>query len=1739
MNSSTHSEYSIDQVLHVGRFSTVQRATRRETGDSVVLKTCSTPYPGADDVARVHNEWRILCELDSPLIITAQGLEEVDGRPVLVLDDDRAPTLRSQCGVPMEVGVFFQVAKKLCLALMVVHERGFVHRDIKPDNILFDPQTKRLLLLDFNVAMRPSAGDSKAALVAGTLPYMAPEQTGRTGSPVDERTDLYAVGVTLYELLTGRLPFVHTDALKLIHQHLTATPPRIRSLAPDVPETACVIVERLLAKNPEQRYQSPGGLLHDLELAERLWLNGDHEGAARFLPGTRDVAHRLHVSGGLYGREAAREQLQSTLREVRSGGVALLTLAGAGGSGKSMLMRDFRARSVARKGLWAPGKCAELRSSVRKPILEGVRQLLQSLLALDERAVASWSELISSALAPGGGALLPVLPELALFLGESSEPTELDLVAASNRFRDTLRKLVQCLARPGQPLVLFLDDVHWADPATLEMLEALLCDPQADNLLVVAAYRPEVMASDGAVSLRLDSLRAAVADAGGLHRHIELGDLSVGDVATLLAESLHQSREQVMPLATAVHDKTHGNPFFVHQFIHALGRQQLLRLDREQLIWRWDLQAIAAAEITDNVVELLLARLRGMRPDVQRVLQGAAGLGAGCQLASLQAIFPDMSASALAEAILVPLREGLLTTDAATERYLDAICAGAYGESAAEASGEAHLHFLHDRVLEATSGLIPEGELPALHLRIGRHLRSKLDLESGARELADVVQHYRLGLQLENLRSTVAIEERVVVAGLALRAAIDARAANAYRAGLDHARFGTGLLGEDAWAQHYDLAAGLAFVEVECLSLAGEHEQVTTRCRALSSRMHTLEEKAALHDLLIRQCISDAAFAAGLSVIHEQLRLFGLEFPESDQAAQDGIGAELGVIMTALGADPAAAMRALPAADERRHHLVTAAFMALFQIGYLSGQGGFATLGTMRAVSYSLQHGQTRSSDYAFGMLGFFLTHFFGQWDLGLVVGATARELAARNPWDGERALAGIAILTTLTHWRQPVAKVTAELPGITALAESTGAYLALGYSVGARAEVGMCSGRELSAIQRELPSLIASLQRVRGAMMRPNFHGTIWAIATLTGQPIAVLEEGDQGAQTGSRVTARLRCALHLARPQAEVAELVSSLPRVLEQTPGFVSVWEATFSCALHCLWLAEATRESDESASAAHQASARTHTDQVRDWCERGNPNLQHKSSLLQAEWARFEGRKLEALQGYSQALRGAAAADHPGDEALIAERAAGLYRELGMADLAVHHISRARAAYGRWGAWAKVEQLDRHAVTRARFSTGLSSTMQSGTRSTDALSMAALDNASLVAASLAIANEIRMPRLLDVLIRVLMENAGADRMAVIMGRDDQFSVVAEARSYDDISVHDGEPLPLAEWQHGLRSVVYYVQRTLAVEVVGDAREHARYGSDGYVRDHGVRSLLALPIERQGHLLAVLYLENRAVPNSFTRDHVSLLRVLAGQIATSLEHARLYGELEQAMRELAVSERLKHEFLATVSHELRTPLNAIINMPQVLLEGLPDALPASAALGLDEIRDLLGTVQQCGRQLLGRIEQMILFSRLQAGSLPFLPTEIDIAVPIADAVTALAGDASHRNITVDVDTAASDGLALSGDTRLLGHVVRNLLSNAIKFSPVGSQVTLTTRTSDAGIELAVCDSGPGIASESRELVFESFRQSSVGSKRSHGGTGLGLTITRELLQLHGGAVLVDPDSSDGCTFIVQLPR
>jgi PAS domain S-box-containing protein len=1430
-----------------------------------VTPASAEPSPGT--LARLQHAYTLREELDPAWAARPLSLELHRGRLTLLVADPGGEPLSRLLGQPWAIAPFLRVAIGLVWALGRLHKRGLIHKDIRPANILVNAATGAAWLTGFGIASRlPRERQVPAPpeVIAGTLAYMAPEQTGRMNRSVDARSDLYALGVTLYEMLTGGLPFTASDPMEWVHCHIAREPAPPEERVPLIQKPLSAIVMKLLAKTAEDRYQTAAGLTADLRRCLADW---ERHGCVEPFPlGANDASDRLLIPERLYGRQHEIDTLLAAFDRVAANGATELVLvSGYSGIGKSAVVNELHKALVPLRGLFVFGKFDQYKRDVPYATLaQAFQSLIRPLLGNSEAQLGRWRDALGEALGPNGQLIVNLVPELELVIGKQPLVPDLPPQDGQTRFQMVFRRFINVFARPEHPLALFLDDLQWIDAATLDLLKHLIMHSEVRHLFLIGAYRDNEVDSLHPLLQTLEAIRKA----GAQLQEIVLAPLGLDDVCQLVADALHCEPERARPLAQLVEEKTLGNPFFAIQFFTALAEEGLVAFEADAAAWRWNIERIRAKGYTDNLADLMAGKLNGLPSATLEALKQLACLGNRAQAATVSMVL-GLSEEELHAVLWPVVWAGLVF-------HLD----DAYS-------------FLHDRVQEAAYALIPAGERPAVHLRIGRELVSRTPTVELEENIFEIVNQLNRGADLIHL-----LDERERAAELNLVAGRRAKASAAYSSALTYLSAGRALLTATTWGRNYRLIFDLEFNQAKCEILMGGLATAEERLAMLSRRSENLADSAAVAclraDLYAILDQAERAIEVGL----EWLRFVGITW--STHPTDDEVNEEYARIWQQLGNRSVEGLLELPSMTDTNSRATIDVLTSLETPAHWIDRN-LVSLIVGRMANLSLAHGNTDGSCFAYLCLGMNLETRFGDYRRGLRFGKLGIDLLERNGPDRFRARVYNNFAMAINPWGNHVRTSIDLLRLANHTARETGDVTFMGFSYTNLISARLITGDPLSDVQKETEIALASVQRARFGtavdMLLPQL-GLIRALRGVTSNISTFdhaeftesqfeqhLEEDPGLAQPACWYWMRKTQICYLAGAHKSAVAAAIKAEALLWTSPGFIVIADYHFYAAL-----ARVAQYDDASADdrSALVTMIETHRQALRVWAENCPENFANRAALVAAEVARIEGRMLDAMNLYQEAIRSAIENGFVNNEALANELAARFYETRGFETISNAYLRNARCCYLRWGADGKVRQLD-------RLHPHLAGADGHRPMATSGSAIQQLDLASVVKASQALSSEIVLPKLVERLMTIAIENAGADRGLLIFPAEDDNLVHAEARA-------TGDQVGVVLCQKPItgticpESIVRYVTRTHESVILGDASRPNPFSDSDYLRGRQVKSILCLPLIKQGRLTGLLYLENTLISHAFTPDRIAVLELLAAQAAISLENTRLYSELQE---------------------------------------------------------------------------------------------------------------------------------------------------------------------------------------------------------------------------------------------------
>ena len=1464
-----------------------------ENAESILLVSSTNEHGYPEAAKRLEHEYALKDDLDASWAAQPLAIIRDQDRVSLILKDPRGEPLDRLVGKTLDVVGFLRVAIALAAACRQMHERGLLHKDIKPANVLVDA-AGAAWLIGFGVASRlPHERQHPAApeTIAGTLAYMAPEQTGRMNRSIDSRSDLYALGITFYELLTGALPFATSDPMELVHCHIARRPdpPSLRSAA--VPEAISSIVMKLIAKSMEDRYQTAGGAEADLRRCLTAW---EADGRIEEFPlGEWDASDRLVIPEKLYGREQETAILLNAFdRVVASASPELVILSGYSGVGKSSMANELHKAMVSSRGLFAAGKFDQYKRDIPYATLaQAFQALIHTILTGTETELQRWRDAILDALGTNGQLIVNFVPELELVVGRQKPLPDLPAKEAKGRFQAVFRRFLGVFARPEHPLTLFVDDLQWIDDATLDLLQHLIAHDEVRSLLLVGAYRDNEVDAFHPLTQAL----AAIRKAGTPMREIVLTPLGLDDTGRLIGDALRCDLERTRPLAQLVHDKTGGNPFFAVQFLSELAEERLITFDPATAIWSWDLPRIRDKGYTGNVVDLMVGKLNRLSATSLDVLKLFACLGGMADIATLAVVYgarEDDIHAAFAEVVVAGV---ILRKD------------NVYA-------------FVHDRLREAAYAIIAEEERTLTHLRIGRTLASRTapgEVEDGIFEIAN--QFNRGAALLESP------DERMRVSQLNLLAGKRAKSATAYSSALNYLTAGRALLPTDSWRHEYQLTFNIEFAQAECEFLTGEFVAAEQKLTMLAGRSENLLDRAAVAGTRIVLYASlnrpEVAIEIGLACVSHA----GIAW--RPHPTEDEVLREYGRMQELLGEHPVDRLVDLPLMTNP-DQLATMDIFANMLAAAARTDRNLHHLIIFHMVNQSIEHGHCDGSCNAYAALNMILPLRSGVYPTDPQFIQLACDLIERHGLDRYKARVYLAYGAHILPWTKDMATARAMIRRALNAANAIGDLSFAMYSCTLLITQLLVSGEPLHEVQQDAEKCLAFAKKTQFAFVIDGFVAAIATIRALRGltpgtDPIGDAGRGDSllerrlaahpdlGSTAGEYWLRKQRTRFY-AQNYETCIEATEQLDTLVPAMPPVIEIADYHFYGALA---RAATYRSATKTIQQKHLGDVVAHQKQLAAWATNCPDNFADRATLVAAEIARLEGREVDAEHLYEKAIRLARQNSFTQVEAVANECAARFYAARDLETISHLYLRAARDCYLRWGAVSKARQLEQSYPHLRQGAVPLP------TSTTIDASLEHLDIATVVRVSQAVSSEIDLARLVDTLMATALRQAGGERGLLLLPQGDIWRTEAEAvTAGDTVEVHliptEVRPTDLAE------SIVHYVMRTHDSVLLDDASEQNPFSGDDYLRQNACRSVLCLPIAKQSRLIGILYIENSQTTYAFTPARIAVLKLLASQAAISLENAQLYAKLiaenkerqraEDALRasEASLSRGAKHQ-------------------------------------------------------------------------------------------------------------------------------------------------------------------------------------------------------------------------------------
>lgn len=1506
--------YNITEKLHEGSETIVYRGVRNIDNLPVVVKAPKNNVPHPREIAKLTHQFEIIKDIKIPGIITAYEMERNQDSARLIMEDFNGRSLQQILSErTFTVEEVLQIGIRLAETLSILHKQNIIHKDIKPHNIIVNLSTGEVKITDFGIATRINhelKTNAPPSMLEGTLAYISPEQTGRMNRSIDHRSDLYSLGVTLYEMITGVLPFQSNDPLELVHSHIARRPVPPSDVYPSIPTVVSDIIMKLLAKNAEDRYQQADGLKADLQLClDRLRTHGE---ISPFPLGKHDLSDGFHIPQKLYGREQELEILMNAFEQVSEGQCKFVLVSGYSGVGKSALVNEIHKPVVRERGYFISGKFDQYRRNMPyASLLQAFRDLLQQILSEPETRLEYWKNAITTTLGNKASVIIELLPELEQLIGPQPPATPLGPTETQNRFQLALFSFLEVFTQQEHPLVLFLDDLQWSDAASLKFIQQLVTNINTHYLLLIGAYRDNEVNASHPLMITIDEIQQLNVP---IHQ-IVLQPLGIEHVNQLLSDTFNLSLEETKELTQVIYSKTLGNPFFLNQFLKMLNEERLIVYDRTKS-WTWDIEQIRQSIATDNVVDFLTAKLHRLSPTTQNLLMLAACIGNQFDIATLAYIYQKplgQTIRDLGEAI----QEGLLIPATADFQLLQSYV---QDENTNEISDEfdTNCRFLHDRVQQTAYQLLDDEKRQMTHLKIGRLLLANTPPEERDEHIFDIVNQLNIGINLIDDP-----EERLNLAQFNLIAGSRARVSNAYEAAVSYLETGIQLLPPQRWKSHYKLTKELYHEQAIDEALLGHFEEAEKLFDELLQHLHTIQEKAKVYVSRLDVYHNLGKYAEGVALGCSILKEFGVEFPTDEAERGAAIGASLQAIAELLKDRRIEDLEFAPPMNNIDKQLAMQLLMSLMQHAFVVSQSLFA-LAMLEMVTISLKHGNTELSAHAYVSYALMLT-MSGNYTDAQRFGKLAIRINELYPDANLRAstqqVMGAFIDPWNNHLRSSLAYLnqayldSLEVGNLRYAVYSSWCYTLNRFSV----------GDELHRILADVNKYLDFTQSQKDTAFVISFILLRQLIFNLQGKTSDVLlldtdQFSEQEFLSQTHIPNNI-CMYHIHKLivyyyNEEYQLALEEAQKAAEMVALLATVYFSSELTFYHALTVAALYPTAEPEQQAQLLEMFQSLHERMKVWAQHAPTNFQAKEHLLAAEYARMTNQMADAVEFYDLAIDSARENEFLHIEALSLELASKYYLGKGRTKIAKLYMSDAYTAYMHWGAGAKLQQLsDNYSTILPNISeiittTGSRSRISTDQPSTDHGRGEMLDMATVIKAAQAISSEMVLDNLLKKLNHIVIESAGAQKGVLLLEQDEELLIESKITVDPDIvELHLG---PMTEKTSELpTSLIRYVRRSGEPLVLHNAAINGRFATDAYIAANQCKSILCLPLVNQGRITGLLYLENNLSTHVFTPARIELLRLLSSQAAIAIENAQLYTNSQIMAQNLSEAyKQLQHE-------------------------------------------------------------------------------------------------------------------------------------------------------------------------------------------------------------------------------------
>ncbi|MEK7433763.1 MAG: ATP-binding sensor histidine kinase [Cyanobacteriota bacterium] len=1723
--------YKLLEELYNSSNSLIYRAKNIDNHSNVILKILRVNFPSVKEINNYKQEFEITTSNLNEGIIKAYEMMKYDDKYIIIFEDIGAISLNKIIQKKaFDLKEFFPIAIQITDFLWNIHKNNIIHKDINPSNIILNPETKQLKIIDFGISTKLSQENlfyDNINLLEGTIAYISPEQTGRMNRNLDYRTDFYSLGLTFYELLTGNKLFFSSDPLELIHFHLALEPIFTSDARSYIPQNLENIILKLISKNPEDRYQSAWGLKKDLEKCYEFFLEKKED--IGFKLGQNDIPYKFCISQKLYGREEQLNILLENFEKIKKGNTEFTLVSGYSGIGKSTLIQKIQKPILKSNSYFCKGKFEQFNRHIPySAISQACSSLIKQILSQNNISLENWKNELIETLGTNAKIIIDIVPELETIIGKKNKVTELNSTESKNRFHLTFSNFIKIFAKENSPVVFFLDDLQWADVASLNLLENILLSKDINYLFFLGAYRDNEVDNKHNLTIALENIKKYVNIT-----NINLDPLSKLHVNQLISDTLSvENTDITLPLTEIIYNKTEGNPFFINELLKNLYENKIFNFNFKNHKWEWDKEKINNLDVSDNVINLILNKLKECSEDAVELLKITSCIGNNFTLNNL-IILMEKPLYQIIDALKEVIEIGAITSQNNNYKALKFIS----NENTNSWLLNSEYKYTHDKVQQAAYFLKSKQTQEYIHLSIGRLMLNKLSEEEIEFKIIEIVQQLNKGKSL-----VIESDEKLKLASLNLRAGKKAKLSAAYKPALEFLLEGKSVLPEISWESNYELTFELFKSISECAYICGEFELAEENSHLLIDKSKSDLEKAEIYYIQGIQYTTILKLHEAIDVIKKGLSLLGLNLLDDYEPVQ--IFEEAGFVAQNLGSRDILKLINEPEIIDNKNKLIAKLLQGILLPTYTLCYKNFMAFCILKAVNHCLKYGNVPETAYIFNAYTLLLGHIFGDLKTAFKFGELSMLLNERFKDPKYSAVNLFTNIVFAQYWNKPSKEYVESYRKVIEVGLETGELINTTYACTNITQWDTSLDLNKAIEQGEKYFKIIKSIRFESSIyigyifqnLRLNFIGKTNNLFSLSNNDfdeekvVLSLIETKNFLVLALYYIYKIQPCFHYDNYQLAL-KYTKEAEKFVDFLSGQAHIVDFTLFSFLTYTNLYPQMNEDDKLAT---KELLEKKISQMNIWAENMPTNFDHLKYLMDAEMARLENNILEADNLYQKSINLSEKYSFMQHHALANELAGKLWLNIGKDEFAKVYLKKAHYLYGIWGAIQKVKQLDE----KYQFIT-LSKSLKLETTITSNSSSNLIDIETIIKSSQTLLNEKNLALLLEKMIKLIIENAGADKGILILPQKDEWFVEAEY-NINSKYLNILQSIPIEKYTDSIpSSIIYYAIHTRENIVCNNVQTEEKFINDSYILKNEPLSILCIPLINQANVQGILYLENNLTTNAFTEKHLEILSLLSIQAAISIENTILYQELEQRVKErtnellkanynLESLNNEKTEFLNLVTHNLKSPLASVI--------GFSSLINQANDLNKEEIKIYSSQIISSSNKMLNMIENLLDISSIEDGNYNFKLENIFLIPFIEDLLMNYTEQLNIKKLTINF-IYSNKNIQIHADEAWLAQIMDNLLSNAIKFSLQEKEITIKIDKIKDKIKINVIDQGPGINEKDQKRLFQKFARLSALPTYGESSSGLGLYITKKMVEIMDGKIYCESNFGSGSNFIIEF--